>query len=237
MLHFGCATACSTLTPRISSRLQPRNGPPEAVRISRDTRSRQAGCSTWKIAECSESTGITPPPASLAVASSAGPAQIRLSLLASAITEPVRAAASVGARPADPTIADITQSAPSAAASLIAAAPAAAPMLEPFSRSRSSGSRLSSSITTWRGRQRLACSASRSTLRPPVSAIISTSAPACSSRSSVDLPTEPVDPRMETVRAAISAPTRSGRSAARRRKRGSRTSAHPPDQAVPHGRE
>src|SRR5215469_16765367 len=111
MLQLGCATACSTVASAIRARLQSRNGPPDAVRISRWMRSPLTGCITWKIAECSESTGITPPPAALAAASSDGPAQIRLSLLARAIIEPARAAASVGARPAVPTIDDITHSA------------------------------------------------------------------------------------------------------------------------------
>ena len=54
---------------------------------------------------------------------------------------PARAAARVGARPATPTMADMTQSAPTAAASATAAAPAAASMPVPARRSRSSGSR------------------------------------------------------------------------------------------------
>src|ERR1700750_2814966 len=102
MLQFGCASAWAGVARAICSRLQARNGPPEAVRIRRATCWALAGENTWKIAECSESTGITTPPASLAVLSRVGPAQIRLSLLASATTAPERAAARVGASPANP---------------------------------------------------------------------------------------------------------------------------------------
>ena len=64
---------------------------------------------------------MTQPPAALAMASSAGPAQTRLSLLARAMVDPARAALSVGASPAAPTMADITQSAPWPAQSATAA--------------------------------------------------------------------------------------------------------------------
>src|SRR3954452_16342730 len=100
MLQFGCASACAGVARAICSRDQFRNGPPEAVRIRRAICWALDGEKTWKIAECSESTGITAPPASFAVLSRIGPAQIKLSLLASATTAPARAAASVGARPA-----------------------------------------------------------------------------------------------------------------------------------------
>src|SRR3990167_11286507 len=82
MLQLGWATACSGVARAICSRVQVRNGPPDAVRINRATRSMQSGCSTWKIAECSESTGMTLPPALREASSRAGPAQTRLSLLA-----------------------------------------------------------------------------------------------------------------------------------------------------------
>src|SRR5580693_5253592 len=100
MFQLGWATACSRVAPSMDSRVQDRNGPPEAVRISRRICLAFAGAKTWKMAECSESTGITQPPAALAIASSDGPAQTRLSLLARAMIDPARAAARVGARPA-----------------------------------------------------------------------------------------------------------------------------------------
>ena len=135
----------------------------------------------------------------------AGPAQTRLSLLASAITAPAFAAAMVGANPAKPTIADITHWASAAAASATACAPAAVSMPDPARRARNSGSARSSSITASRGRQRSACSARREALRPAVSAMMSTSTPACSNRSSVETPTEPVEPRTLTLRGRFNA--------------------------------
>src|SRR4051812_37035000 len=88
MLQFGWARACAGVARAIWSRDQLRNGPPEAVRMSRAICWAFEGEKTWKIAECSESTGMTAPPASLAVRSRVGPAQIRLSLLARATTAP-----------------------------------------------------------------------------------------------------------------------------------------------------
>ena len=65
------------------------------------------------------------------------PAQTRHSLLARATREPARIAASVGARPAAPTMPATTMSTGRAAASSMAAVPAAASIPEPASASRS----------------------------------------------------------------------------------------------------
>src|ERR1700761_1856181 len=97
MLQLGWATAWAGVAPDIDCRSQVRKGPPEAVRMMRETACFQFSCRAWKIAECSESTGTTTPPALLAVSSSAGPAHTRLSLLARATRAPRRAAVSVGA--------------------------------------------------------------------------------------------------------------------------------------------
>ncbi len=215
--QLGWASACSGVAWAICSAVQVRKGPPEAVRIRRETCRAFAGSSTWKIAECSESTGITTPPASLAVRSSEGPAQTRLSLLARAITAPALAAESVGARPAKPTMADITHWASAAAASATVEAPAPTSIPVPDSRSRSSPSFDSSSITASFGRQRRACSARRSTLRPAVRAWTSTSAPALSSRSRVETPTDPVEPRTLMRRGRFNGPIPGGSPAGRRR--------------------
>ena len=65
--QFGCLSACSTRRRRASaSRVQVRNGPPEAVRMIRRTSSRRPALSAWKIALCSESTGSTVAPAAAA---------------------------------------------------------------------------------------------------------------------------------------------------------------------------
>ena len=163
------------------------------------------------MAECSESTGMITPPAARAASSNAGPAQTRLSLLASATTAPVRTAASVGGRPAAPMIADITHPAPMPAASMTAPAPAALATPLPARRSRNSPDRPGSAMTASFGRQRRACSARSSTLFPAVRAITSTSAEPCASalaiRSRVEVPTEPVEPRMVMVFFSLNAPT------------------------------
>ena len=125
MLQLGWATACSGVTPDIACRVKVRNGPPEAVRIMRDSRWAQGCCSTWNTAECSKSTGITAPPAASATRRSDGPKVTRLSLLARPTIAPVRAAAMAGLRPAVPTIDAITQSEGRAAASSTADCPTA----------------------------------------------------------------------------------------------------------------
>ena len=92
---------------------------------------------------------------SRASAMKALPAQIRHSLLASAMSLPERIAAAVARSPAAPTIAESTMSTGSAAASSIAATPAAAAMPDP-KRSSRSAVRPASSATTARRAPKLA---------------------------------------------------------------------------------
>ena len=80
--QLGWAQACSGVTAAISLSVEERKGPPEAVRISFSTRCGRS--STWKMALCSESIGSRRAPVRLASSRSSGPAQTRLSLLASA---------------------------------------------------------------------------------------------------------------------------------------------------------
>ncbi len=75
----------------------------------RSTAWRWSFSSTWKIALCSLSTGSSRPPPRDGFDEKGLPAETRHSLLASAMSAPRRAAASVGPRPALPTIAAITQ--------------------------------------------------------------------------------------------------------------------------------
>jgi hypothetical protein len=124
MLQLGCARACSGVAAAISWRLLVRNGPPEAVRIRRSMRSAWSKSKTWWIALCSESTGSRIAPVRRQAAITMAPAQTRASLLASATMAPRSMAESVGASPAAPVIADITQSAGRAAASTRASGPA-----------------------------------------------------------------------------------------------------------------
>src|SRR5678816_2172580 len=84
----------------MASRVHVRKGPPEAVRVSRSTR--PGWLRTWKMALGSESTGSNFAPLSAAAFNISGPAQIRHSLLAIAISAPRRTAAIVGANPAAP---------------------------------------------------------------------------------------------------------------------------------------
>ena len=132
-----------------------------------------------------------------------GPAQTRHSLFASATSAPRRTASIVGARPAAPTIADMTQSEGRAAASLSAEGPAPTSMFKPASASRAAVRLPGSATAAKRGFRRRHASTSASRLRPAVTASTGMSAP-CSRSSSitciVDWPTEPVTPRIETVR-------------------------------------
>ena len=110
MLQVGCASASSTVTPSSSSRLRPRNGPPDAVSTSESTDSGSRPSRHWKSAECSESTGSSKPPPRFFAASARSPAATRLSLLASASVTPRSSAQSVAPTPAKPTIAFRTTS-------------------------------------------------------------------------------------------------------------------------------
>ncbi len=126
MLQLGCATACSGVMQRISSALLVRNGPPEAVRMILSIWSFCSKSNTWKIAECSLSTGIRVAPKSATAFITREPAQTSVSLLARPMVAPRLIAARVGCNPAAPTIDAITQSAGRAAASTTASWPAAA---------------------------------------------------------------------------------------------------------------
>ena len=134
--QLGWATACSGVAAAISLAAS-RCGTARRRRSGSAARRRWAACRAaapgrWPSARNRPGSPPRPPP--WRVRSSAGPAQTRLSLLARRRSRPARAAARVGARPAAPTMAAITQSAPPPAASTIAAAPAAASTPEPASR-------------------------------------------------------------------------------------------------------
>ena len=57
MFHVGCLSASWGVTSSSSSRLRPRNGPPEPVRTSESTCSGARPSRHWNAAECSLSTG------------------------------------------------------------------------------------------------------------------------------------------------------------------------------------
>ena len=132
--HFGCATACAGVTVANASRVQPRNGPPEAVRVIRAGTSPGLPARHWKIALCSLSIGTMVAPCACAACISSSPASTSDSLFASSRRLPARAAASVDDRPAAPTMAATTLSQASPATSdSKASAPACASVSSPAS--------------------------------------------------------------------------------------------------------
>ena len=157
MLQFGWRTARSGVTSRVSSRVQPRNGPPEPVsRILRSSPSRPVR--HWKMAECSESTGTISAPHSLARRMTMSPAHTSVSLLASAM-RPFSIAASVGRRPTAPDTAVTTASvSESTAASHSAFSPLPTAMSVSASAMRSALAAASSVTATNAGCKRRACS-------------------------------------------------------------------------------
>ncbi len=96
MSHVGCLRACSGVISWSSSRVFPRNGPPEQVRIIFSTwgmadsivPSVERDSRHWKIAECSESTGMIWTLLDLAACMILVPAATSVSLLASAMFLP-----------------------------------------------------------------------------------------------------------------------------------------------------
>ena len=110
MRQLGWRSASATVTWASFSRGRLRNGPPEAVRIRRRTRERFSPRRAWNMAECSLSTGMIFALRARASRITTSPAVTRVSLLASATRRPAETAASVGAKPAAPTIAETTTS-------------------------------------------------------------------------------------------------------------------------------
>ena len=95
--QLGCLSACSSVAARIASRVQVRNGPPEAVRMMRLTSSRRTGAQRLEdrvVLGIDRQHASRPPPRRVRMNSA--PAQTRHSLLASATVAPRSAAASVG---------------------------------------------------------------------------------------------------------------------------------------------
>ena len=239
MVQVGCATACAGLACPICSSVQCRNGPPDAVRMIWRMPARCFSSKAWKMALCSESTGNRRAPASRAAVMNRSPAQTSASLLAKATAAPRRTASSVGGSPAAPTIAAITQSADMRAASQTASGPAALRMDVPCSAASSAGPASGSATAQNCAFVRIASAARSADWLFAVSATTS-NAPwgARSIRSSVARPTEPVAPRIVTVR-ALMRPLQAIRPARPRtisRRKGPPSSAHPPGPARRHAR-
>ena len=102
--QFGCLRACSAVTSLSSSAFLPKNGPPDAVRISFFIcfLSGQP-CMDWNIAECSLSTGSISTRRSFARLITVSPPATSVSLFARAIRLPASIALTVGNSPAIPT--------------------------------------------------------------------------------------------------------------------------------------
>ena len=199
IFQFGWRSASDLVIQTNSSRVFPKNGPPEQVKIRRLTSalSRQP-MRHWKMAECSESTGIISAPDSRAADCMICPAQTIVSLLARAMRFFSRMAVSVGRSAAKPHTATTTVSASCrAAASHSASAPASTLIFISARRTFNSSAAASSARTASFGRYRRHCASMRSTLRSAVSA--ATRSPSSSATDSVCRPMEPVEPKIVIV--------------------------------------
>src|SRR5256885_11213842 len=90
MRHVGWRSASSTVAPATRSGVQVRNGPPDAVRMSRSSSVGRRPVMHWSTALCSESTGTISPPPSRAARVTSSPAITSASLLASATRLPTK---------------------------------------------------------------------------------------------------------------------------------------------------
>src|SRR6266550_2606808 len=108
IFQVGWRNASSTVAPATRSGFQVRNGPPDAVRMSRASSPGRRPVMHCSTALCSESTGTISPPPSRAVRVTSSPAITSVSLLASATRFPARRADSVASSPAAPTMAFTT---------------------------------------------------------------------------------------------------------------------------------
>ena len=93
IFHVGCRKASAAVTLRSASGDSARNGPPEAVRISRSTSAAVRPCRHWWMALCSLSTGSTATPRRRAASITTAPAMTSTSLFASAMVLPASIAA------------------------------------------------------------------------------------------------------------------------------------------------
>ena len=153
--QVGCCSACSTVTSSSSARVRPRNGPPDAVTTSRSTVPVRSPAISWCRAECSESTGISCAPVASASAVTSSPPTTSDSLLASATSMPSVSATIVGPRPAEPTIALSTRSAPDSATSRTrpsGPASTSPPVHDSAARAAASGSDSAIRRTPWAAR-------------------------------------------------------------------------------------
>src|SRR5215211_772972 len=151
--HVGWRSAASTVTSASWARLRPRNGPPDAVSVSRSTVPGRSPSTSWCSAECSESTGISCAPVASESAITSSPPTTSDSLLASATSTPSVSATIVGPSPAEPTIALSTRSAPDSATSRTS--PSGPPSTSPPVHASAARAAASASLSAIRRDQRL----------------------------------------------------------------------------------
>ncbi len=178
------------------------------------TEARSPGCvdsKTWKIAECSLSTGITRTPRARASPITSSPATTRLSLFASAISLPELIAARTPERPAMPTTAATTiEASLSRMAQSISSSPhtnrvpshVASPVETP-SVSRSEANPATSAVPATRGRNVRTCSAKTAPCRPATRRSTANIPGLSRTTCSVDDPIDPVEPRTAMGRGAM----------------------------------
>ena len=153
--------------------------------------------SRWWIAVCSESIGISRAPVASASAVTSSPPTTSDSLLASATSMPSVSATIVGPRPAEPTIALSTRSAPDSATSEIR--PSGPRRTSPPVHCSAASAAASGSQTAILATPYIrACAISCSWLRPADRPTTSNAPFARAMTSSAWVPMDPVEPRMRT---------------------------------------
>src|SRR5438309_6723931 len=158
MRQVGCASASSGVASTSSSRVRPRNGPPDPVSTSESTCSALRPSRHWCSAECSLSTGSRRPAPRARAARASSPAATRLSLFARARSTPRSSAHNVAWIPAKPTTAFSTTSGCARSSSSVrspptcfSAASTSSSDVEPDAAAQSSSSGCASTISiAWR---------------------------------------------------------------------------------------
>ncbi len=209
--HVGWASACSAVTAASSARVRPRNGPPEAVRTSRETSERSPERRHCAMAECSESTG-TIWSARTWARRTRSPPTTSDSLFARARVDPARSAARVGPRPTEPVMPLSTTSAPRPASTRAASGPvrtstsgtaALRAQARPAIAARSGSSPAGSATATLDAPVARTWAASACGSAPPAASPVTTNLSGWAWTTSIAwVPIEPVEPRRVTVRGA-----------------------------------
>mmetsp|Transcript_6701 Transcript_6701/g.19622 ORF Transcript_6701/g.19622 Transcript_6701/m.19622 type:complete len:233 (-) Transcript_6701:318-1016(-) len=204
MSQLGCFKASETLAVFSLSTSQSLNAPPEAVRMILLSPPSGSPWMHWNSALCSLSAGRMWIPCSLARGRTKGPPAIRVSLFARQMSLPALIAATVGWRPAHPTMPvtvastegkAATSHIPSTPAAISGTYPPSSDLIDP--KASLSSPTLVSLIDTSSGLNSLIWSRRSSTLLPALKAFTSKLSGCSRQMSSVCVPMEPVQPRMD----------------------------------------